>query len=830
MTNSATAVGSAEVTISGGYPDGFLFYTTDGSTPTEASTLYTEPFTLTNSAVLQALSLSGDFSQTAQSSPVTLQIIPGYNLQTSIVGDGTISLNPTNSPYASNSVVTLTADAATNWAFADWTGAVTGSQNPTSVTMTGPLAVQAVFVPTAYPLTAGTAGGGSVTANGQAIPSNTYYPASNVVTIAATASNGWSFLGWAGTASGTNNPLSATINQTNNIQAVFGTVVATNPVGGGSIVLNLPNPVAYGTTLIASAVPNGGKYLVVWSGATSGTNSPTTLLVTNANPAVDALFTSLPGGKYSLAVVVTGAGSVSISPQKSYYNPGDNVTLTASIINAGTTFFGWTGDGVQTNNPLLLSVNSNIVIQANFGEMTTVSITPPSVIVYAGSNTVLTADAAGLPPLSYQWQDSEGTIAGQTNSTFTIENAQETNTDTYSVVVSNPFASVTSTVATVTVVFPPSISAQPMPQVVAAGANLTLSVTASGTPPLDYQWMVSEGSIAGATNSELILNPALTNYTDNYWVVVSNAYGVTNSEVTAEVVYAPVAIQYQPASLVVPDSSPATFQVVASGFPAPVYQWTFNGTNLPGATFSSLTIGSVQLTNLGSYQALISNAYTSINSDTVTLNMSPSLVSPFTGATTIWGTGADLTVGAIGSGQLSYQWYFDGNPINGATTSMLNFTSVQFTNGGSYSVVVSSPYGSVSNAPAQVVVEPVGLALGFSPTLTLSGAVGYTYIIQSRANVADTNSWVTLTNLTLTQPVQLLDRHERGRIVAVQSSVFLPGVARSVRNRDRAHQREESRPLGIRIQVEITSSIRTAADEGWSSRCFQPKAETTNNG
>ncbi|MEI8045352.1 MAG: hypothetical protein WCL11_28335, partial [Verrucomicrobiota bacterium] len=44
---------------------------------------------------------------------------------------------------------------------------------------------------------------------------------------------------------------------------------------------------------------------------------------------------------------------------------------------------------------------------------------------------------------------------------------------------------------------------------------------------------------------------------------------------------------------------------------------------------------------------------------------------------------------------------------------------------------------------------------GFSPTLTIGGVAGYSYVIQSSTNLADTNAWVTLTNLTLTQPVEL---------------------------------------------------------------------------
>ena len=128
-------------------------------------------------------------------------------------------------------MVVLTANAAAGWALDHWTGDVTGSQNPVSVTMNSPRSVEAVFVQTAYPLTASTAGGGSVTVNGQVISPATFYPIGSVVTLSATASNGWSFMGWEGDASGTNNSLSLTMNQTNNVQAIFGTVVGTKNAG-----------------------------------------------------------------------------------------------------------------------------------------------------------------------------------------------------------------------------------------------------------------------------------------------------------------------------------------------------------------------------------------------------------------------------------------------------------------------------------------------------------------------------------------------------------------------------------------------------------------------
>jgi hypothetical protein len=479
------------------------------------------------------------------------------------------------------------------------------------------------------------------------------------------------------------------------------------------------------------------------------------MVVTNANPTINALFSTLPDGKYSLAVVVVGNGSVAISPQQSYYNPGDSVTLSASTTNAGASFYGWTGDALGTNTPIVVVMNTNKIVQANFAALPTVSISPLNLVVLLGSNAVLTASASGLPPLTFQWQNSLGPIAGATNAIFPIYDAQPTNADNYSVVVSNPFGSVTSAVATVTVVFPPSITSQSLGETVAAGTPVTLSVTNTGTAPLFYQWVDSLGPIAGATNASFSLNPAQTNNWDNYFVVISNAYGAVTSAVIPLIVYGPVTITSQPISQVVPLNAPATFTVLASGLPAPLYQWAFNGTNLVGATTNTLTITNMDLPNVGYYQVLVYNGYSSTNSYVAALNMSPSLASPFIGATTIWGKSATLSVVAVGSGELSYQWYFNGAPIGGAIGTTLNFTSIQFTNAGLYSVVVSSPYGAITNAAYQVVVNPAGVSLGFSPTLTISGVVGYSYIIQSSTNLANTNAWVTVANLTLTQPVQL---------------------------------------------------------------------------
>jgi len=373
-SQTVSLIGTAQVTIVGGFPGGIAFYTLDGSTPTAGSPIYAGPIAVTNTATVQAMSLSSDFMQSADAIPITVQILPTYQLQTSAVGSGTVSANPASGPYMSNSVVMLTATAAQYWAFDHWQGDATGNANPLSVTMNGPLNIQAVFVRAAYPLTISAPGGGTVTANGQVIAPATFYPVGSAVTVAATASNGWSLLGWLGNASGTNNPLNVIMNQSNNIQAIFGTAASVNAVGGGSVVLSQPNPIPFGTTITAAAVPNNGNYFVTWGGAASGTNSPTLIVITNATPTVNALFTALPAGKYTLSVIIRGSGRVIVSPQQSFYNPGDTVTLTAATTNAGFMFYGWSQGAAGTNNPLAVSVTTNTIVQANFAGYPTGSL------------------------------------------------------------------------------------------------------------------------------------------------------------------------------------------------------------------------------------------------------------------------------------------------------------------------------------------------------------------------------------------------------------------------------------------------------------------------
>lgn len=99
----------------------------------------------------------------------------------------------------------------------------------------------------------------------------------------------------------------------------------------------------------------------------------------------------------------------------------------------------------------------------------------------------------------------------------------------------------------------PSISAQPQNQTAAVGATVSFSVTASGSPPLRYQWQRNDVAIAGATSASYSFVASAGDNNSTYRVVVSNASGSTTSNratltVTSSNPNAPVASLSSPAS------------------------------------------------------------------------------------------------------------------------------------------------------------------------------------------------------------------------------------------------------------------------------------------
>jgi hypothetical protein len=76
-----------------------------------------------------------------------------YTLTVNTVGSGSVTKNPNQATYTFGTVVTLTAVPASNWAFSAWSGAVTSSANPVTITISGNSIVTATFLNTCQSIT-----------------------------------------------------------------------------------------------------------------------------------------------------------------------------------------------------------------------------------------------------------------------------------------------------------------------------------------------------------------------------------------------------------------------------------------------------------------------------------------------------------------------------------------------------------------------------------------------------------------------------------------------------------------------------------------------------
>lgn len=158
----------------------------------------------------------------------------------------------------------------------------------------------------------------------------------------------------------------------------------------------------------------------------------------------------------------------------------------------------------------------------------TIATQPASQTVAAGSKVTFSVTANGTPPLSYQWRLNTANIGGANSSTYVIASAQASNAGDYTVLVTNPAGEILSQPATLTVTAPPSITVQPSSQTAFAGTPVTLSVSATGTAPLSYQWQFNGVDVAGAKSSTYGFT-LKTAKIGAYRVVVSNPFGSKTS-------------------------------------------------------------------------------------------------------------------------------------------------------------------------------------------------------------------------------------------------------------------------------------------------------------
>lgn len=240
--------------------------------------------------------------------------------------------------------------------------------------------------------------------------------------------------------------------------------------------------------------------------------------------------------------------------------------LAASVSGGPTTFNLSTPSALPYNDTITVTVLGAQVVDAASGTIhgtsntaftfTTqayVPPTPPAVTgqpsaqtVNVGSPAGFSVTASGTAPLSYQWRRNGTPIAGNSSaSTASLAIASATLADagSYDCVVSNVAGSDVSAAAVLTVnIVPPSITTQPAGQMVGVGGNTTLTVAATGTAPLSYQWrrngtpLNDAGVFSGTHSATLVLTNVTHAESASYDVVVTNAAASVASNAAAVVV------------------------------------------------------------------------------------------------------------------------------------------------------------------------------------------------------------------------------------------------------------------------------------------------------
>jgi uncharacterized repeat protein (TIGR02543 family) len=175
--------------------------------------------------------------------------------------------------------VKLEAVPASGYRFANWSGDLSGSDNPTTITMDSAKNVTANFTQITYDLTVDVApdSSGDVSVDGDTpenYPASYEFPSGTEVTLAAIAATGYEFSNWSGDLSGSENQTTITMDSDKEIMANFTQITYTLTVdvspNSGMVTLEPSQPAGgyvVGTEVTLTAVASEGYKFDHWGGS-----------------------------------------------------------------------------------------------------------------------------------------------------------------------------------------------------------------------------------------------------------------------------------------------------------------------------------------------------------------------------------------------------------------------------------------------------------------------------------------------------------------------------------------------------------------------------------
>lgn len=309
VSTAVSPSGSGTVTLNpnqASYPSGTSVQVT--ANPGIGYTFANFSGNLTGSTNPQTLVVNGNESVTANFAavPCTLTI--------NVVGSGTVT-PASGSSYSCGTPVVVTATPNSGYSFGQFSGALTGSTNPQTITLNTSSTVTATFVQgTACTLSTSVTGSGSITVS----PSGTVFSCGTQLTITAVPATYFSLTGFGGALSGTTNPQMLTLNANSTVSAAFAQTsypINVTIIGPGTVTASPSdsgNGYTPGTMVQLTATPSSGAFFTGFSGDLTGTTNPQTLTVsTTANVTANFVNATITEDAVSHGASTATAGTLS---------------------------------------------------------------------------------------------------------------------------------------------------------------------------------------------------------------------------------------------------------------------------------------------------------------------------------------------------------------------------------------------------------------------------------------------------------------------------------------------------------------------------------------
>ncbi len=353
--------------------------------------------------------------------------------------------------------------------------------------------------------------------------------------------------------------------------------------------------------------------------------------------------------------------------------------------------------GSVESNPAVLAVSSKPVVE----------LEPLDKVACDGSEVVLNAQASGTEPLNYQWKKNGENITGANTNRYLISSILPADEGDYSLVVSNICGVAESGAVRIYVRSRPKILVQPISQIVCTGSPVSFEVQVAGNESYTYQWQKDGLNITAANAAVLSISAANSADQGNYSVIIgSDLCGWTQSDKAKLSIRSMPMIKelHFPDSKLACEGSDISLVADVTGSDPITFQWMKDGLQIPGANLDSFVIKNVTRNDSGSYSLTVSNDCGQIESIASYLNIAtrPEILIQPANLRVCQGAAATFSVQVKSSEPLSYQWFKDGNKIDGAVSEYYTIPQTNLSDMGSYSVQVANNCSQIESEAASL--------------------------------------------------------------------------------------------------------------------------------